>query len=147
MTDEEFLEAFEDCTLEEFHHADHIRMAWIYLRKFGYTAGSIKVKEGIKKFAAAKNANTLYHETITEFWIRLVLHVIQANTNVENFSEFLHSTWALLDAKSIFSHYTKDFLMSEKAKKEWMPPNLMPMPALLNSSTETNSWLPPFNVE
>ena len=32
LNDEEFLQAFEDCTLEEFHHADHVRMAWLYLR-------------------------------------------------------------------------------------------------------------------
>ena len=83
MTDEEFLEAFEDCTLEEFHHADHIRMAWLYLRQFGYEIGSAKVKEGIKRFAAAKNATTLYHETITEFWIRLVQHVIENHPAVD----------------------------------------------------------------
>jgi hypothetical protein len=29
MTDEEFLQAFEDCTLKEFHHADHIRVAHV----------------------------------------------------------------------------------------------------------------------
>ena len=40
-------------------------MAWLYLSKFGYETGSAKVKEGIRKFAAAKNATTLYHETIT----------------------------------------------------------------------------------
>ena len=128
MTDEEFLKEFEDCTLEEFHHSDHIRMAWIYLRKFGYETGSTKVKDGIKKFAAAKNANTLYHETITEFWVRLVHHVIVGNPQVEEFAEFFKSFWALRDSKSVFRHYTKDFLMSEKAKREWTPANLMPMP-------------------
>ena len=54
MTDEEFLAHFEFCTLEEFHHEDHIRMAWIYLRKFGYETGSTKCKECIKKFARQK---------------------------------------------------------------------------------------------
>src|SRR5262245_50476442 len=100
MNDEEFLSAFENCTLESFHHKDHIRMAWIYLRKFGYEVGSTKVKEGIKKFAAAKNATTLYHETITEFWIRLVKHVIE-NHNVESFEKFFDSFAPLKDAKSI----------------------------------------------
>ena len=37
MLDNEFAEAFENCTLtnESFRHADHIRLAWIYTRKFG----------------------------------------------------------------------------------------------------------------
>ena len=124
MTDEEFLNAFEDCTLEEFHHADHIRMAWIYLRRFGYEIGSEKVKEGIKKFAAAKNANTLYHETITEFWIRLVQHVIEHHPT-ERFEEFFASFPPLRDSKSIFRHYTKDFLMSDAARKTWQHPDVL----------------------
>jgi hypothetical protein len=35
MTEGQFLKAFEDFTLEEFHRADHIRMAWLYLRGNG----------------------------------------------------------------------------------------------------------------
>ncbi len=127
MNDEEFLKAFESCTLEKFHHRDHIRMAWIYLRKYGYEEGSTKVKEGIKTFAAAKGATTLYHETITEFWIRLVQHVIE-NHPAETFEEFFAKFPPLQDSKSIYRHYTKDFLMSEFPRKEWKAPDLMAMP-------------------
>ena len=130
MTDEEFLKAFEDCTLEEFHHRDHIRMAWMYLREFGYEVGSRKVKEGIQRFAAAKNATTLYHETITEFWIRLVQHGIEENPQIENYAEFFDSFWALRDSKSIFRHYTKDFLMSDPARAEWRDPDLLELPQI-----------------
>jgi hypothetical protein len=127
MNDEEFLKAFEDCTLEEFHHADHIRMAWLYLRKFGYPQGSTKVKEGIKNFAIAKGATALYHETITEFWIRVVQHVIQ-NHPAETFEQFFASFPPLQDSKSIYRHYTKDFLMSASARHQWMQPDLIEMP-------------------
>jgi len=124
MNDQEFLKAFEDCTLEEFPHRSHIRMAWLYLRKLGYPEGSAKIKEGIKKFAAAKNATTLYHETITEFWIRLVQHVIE-NHPAESFEEFFASFPPLQDSKSIFRHYTKDFLMSEPARSAWLNPDVL----------------------
>ena len=35
MTDSEFVDSFEDCTLPStaFHHRDHVRLAWIYLRR------------------------------------------------------------------------------------------------------------------
>ena len=124
MSDEQFLQEFENCTLQEFHHRDHIRMAWLYLSKFGYSQGSTKVKEGIKKFAVAKGATTLYHETITEFWIRLVQHVIE-NHPSKTFEQFFASFPPLEDSKSIYRHYTKDFLMSETARKEWAEPNLL----------------------
>jgi hypothetical protein len=37
MTDEEFLRAFEACELSNgcFHHRDHIRLAWIYVHRYG----------------------------------------------------------------------------------------------------------------
>ncbi len=128
MTDEEFLKAFEGCTLAEFHHRDHIRMAWLYLRKFGYEIGSTKIKEGIQKFAAAKNQNTLYHETITQFWIRLLQHGIETKPQTTSFAEFFNSFSPLRDSKSIFRHYTKDFLMSEVARSEWCDPDLEYLP-------------------
>jgi hypothetical protein len=36
MNDDEFLATFEACTLsnQEFHHADHVRLAFLYLRRF-----------------------------------------------------------------------------------------------------------------
>jgi len=37
MTDTEFLRAFENCEIAngDFHHRDHIRLAWIYLQLYG----------------------------------------------------------------------------------------------------------------
>ena len=127
MTDGEFMKQFEDCSLEEFHHVDHIRMAWIYLRTCGYEVGSVKVKDGIKRFAAAKNANTLYHETITQFWIRLVRHVIE-KYSAETFEEFFASFPPLQNSKSIFRHYSREYLMSISARSKFQDPDLLPMP-------------------
>jgi hypothetical protein len=33
VTDDELVQAFETCTLEEFPHALHVRVAWCYLRR------------------------------------------------------------------------------------------------------------------
>ncbi len=36
MSDDEFVAAFENCTLplESFRHADHVRMAFLYLARY-----------------------------------------------------------------------------------------------------------------
>jgi hypothetical protein len=36
MTDDEFIASFEDCSLanEGFHHAEHVRMAFLYLCRY-----------------------------------------------------------------------------------------------------------------
>ncbi len=38
MTDAEFVAAFESCALpaQAFRHRDHVRLAWLYLRRVPY---------------------------------------------------------------------------------------------------------------
>jgi hypothetical protein len=130
MTDNEFLKHFEQGTLDEFHHRDHIRMACIYLRKFGYEIGSAKIVEGIRQFAAAKNQNQLYHETITRFWIHLVQHALEVTAANTEFHSLLTQIPCLGDAKSIYHHYSRDFLMSDRARQQNCEPDLLPLPLL-----------------
>lgn len=124
MTNEEFLKQFENASLEEFHHIDHIRIAWLYLRQFGFERGSQKIVEGVKYFAAAHNQSQRYHETITQFWIRAVEHCIQANRTINNFNEFIDTFPFLKETASIYKHYTKQQLMSEIARAQWVDPDL-----------------------
>jgi hypothetical protein len=41
MTDAEFLRAFDDTTLEPFHHRDHLRVTFLYLRHRPQWGGEI----------------------------------------------------------------------------------------------------------
>jgi hypothetical protein len=34
LTEEEFVRQFEQATLGDFHHQDHVRIAWIYIREY-----------------------------------------------------------------------------------------------------------------
>jgi len=45
---------FETCALpaEVFHHREHIRVAWTYLRLMDYSAAEQRMSEAIRKFAA-----------------------------------------------------------------------------------------------
>jgi len=77
MNDDEFLTAFEACTLDEFHHRDHIKVAYLYLRRYPLDDAIAKVRAGLQALAAAWGApvNDLekgYHETMTQAWVRLV---------------------------------------------------------------------------
>jgi len=46
MTDGEFLAALEDCTLPEsaFHHVDHVRAAYLYLRNGGFAEAIARLR-------------------------------------------------------------------------------------------------------
>ena len=72
MDDTQFLQHFEAGTLHPFHHHDHIRMAWLYLRQMGWETGYARIQAGIHHMAAHHGATLLYHETITHFWAHMV---------------------------------------------------------------------------
>jgi len=72
MTDQEFLAAFETCSLSEFHHRDHVRAAWCYLRDSTLLAALERFTKSLKRFAAAAGRPHLYHETITWAYIFLI---------------------------------------------------------------------------
>src|SRR5262245_4827726 len=70
MTDQEFLEAFErlDIAKKDFHHGDHLRLAWACLRHASESDALARVRAAIRRFAEKHGVPQLYHETITRFW-------------------------------------------------------------------------------
>ncbi len=67
MSDDEFVGAFEALTLPPaaFRHADHVRLAWIYLGRMDLPSAMLRYAEGLRAFAAHLGKPGLYHETIT----------------------------------------------------------------------------------
>ena len=56
MSDEEFLSEFEACRwpLERWHHEDHIRLVYLYLRRDGFEAAVKKIREAIRAHNVAR---------------------------------------------------------------------------------------------
>ena len=69
-----FVEAFRTGTLanDAFHHRDHVRMAWLYVRTHGPTHAVTRFIDDLRAFAAAKGVPRLYHATITTAYLTLV---------------------------------------------------------------------------
>ena len=69
----ELVRQFEDCTLTEFPHADHVRVAWEYLRDEGVAVEALRrFATNLRRFAAHKGKPGLYHETITWAYVALI---------------------------------------------------------------------------
>jgi hypothetical protein len=128
MNDQEFLAAFEQHTLQEFSHRFHIRMAWLYLRAEGFEKGSERIQQGIREFAGAHGATRKYHQTITEFWARLVQHAIDCHPQITDFDEFLDQCPFLLNGKLVAAHYSSALIQSDAARHGWIDPDLIPLP-------------------
>ena len=125
MTDSEFLRAFEACAVAnaDFHHADHIRLAWIYLREHPLLEAIDRFSTSLKRFAAHHGVPGLYHETIT--WAYLLL--IHERMNGEpSFDAFRAANPELFTWKpSVLSrYYTSETLASERARQVFVMPDL-----------------------
>jgi hypothetical protein len=74
MTDDELIESFEGDLLPEgsFHHADHVRLAFVYLSRYPALQALERFIAGLKRFAAQRGKTQLYHETITHAYFFLI---------------------------------------------------------------------------
>ena len=118
MTGAEFLRAFEDTTLEPFHHRDHLRVTFLYLRQFGEQETRRRLGPAILRYAAARNGAGKYHETITQAWISLV-----AAAQADDFEAMLAAHPHLLDKNLLDRYYSRELLHSAEARARWVEPD------------------------
>lgn len=125
MTDEQFARAFErgEISPAEFDHRAHVRLAWVYLRESGsLDAATGRMREGIRRFAAAANASRKYHETITVLWMRLLADASARVPQPCDFADLLAACPELGDKDLPLKYYSRERLFSEEARTRWVPP-------------------------
>ena len=65
MTDREFLNALERCTLTTLSHVDHLRAAWLILQQHELMVAIEKLSVLFMNFAVSKGQPNHFHATIT----------------------------------------------------------------------------------
>jgi hypothetical protein len=131
MSDEEWIAAFEHCRLskQDFHHVDHVRMAFLYVGRFPALEAVHRFSEALKRFAAAGGNSHLYHETIT--WAFLFLtrerlaRSVEQSGRLPDWKEFASENPDLLNWKdNLLKHYYREqTLASELARKIFILPD------------------------
>jgi hypothetical protein len=124
----ELLDKFVDTTLpaSEFHHAQHVQVAWLFVEKYGLPAALGEFSAAIKRFADAKGATGLYHETITWAFLLLIADR-RARNPVESWEAFAAANPDLMTWKpSILNrYYSQELLASDLAKRTFLMPDLL----------------------
>jgi hypothetical protein len=131
MNDQEFMAAFEGCTLanQDFHHAEHVRMAFLYLNHFPVLEALERFSRALERFAIAAGKPNLYHETITWaflFLIRERMALQNRNGKQLSWSDFAANNPDLLARKSkaiLGDYYLEGTLASELARKIFILPD------------------------
>jgi hypothetical protein len=135
VTDEEFLAAFEACTIvfpTEWTHRAHLRMAYLYLDRHPFEEALRRVRTGIQRFNAANRVpegpDRGYHETLTQMWLRTIHGLREARGRESGFDAFLEQHPYLLDKRLFRLFYTRQTAMSDRAKREYVAPDLADFP-------------------
>ena len=113
------VDRFERCeySLQEFGHHEHLKVAWTYLQLYGYEIALSKMRDGLLRFSA-HHKKMGYNETITVFWMRMLhQHCREDTANV-----FQNASKEIL-----FLHFSRERVMSEEAKRQWIEPDLLPI--------------------
>lgn len=126
LDDDALVEEFESCRLpaSQFHHSDHIRLAWIYLGRMSDEEATARIEESIRRFAAHNGVSQKYHHTITLAWMRLVAGARRATLEVTDFGAFAERHPKLFEMKLLGQYYSPERLASPEAKAGWLEPDL-----------------------
>ena len=127
MIESEWMEAFERCTLpnDSFHHADHVRMAFLYLQKHTPLEALGRFSSALARFAAANGNPNLYNETITCALLLLIRERVARADSPQTWAEFSASNTDLLrwDDNILKKYYRQETLSSELAKNVFLFPD------------------------
>ncbi len=123
--------AFEQCTLPRSHwtHSAHLTVAFWYLIHHPKLSAICLIRAGIQRYNDAlgipQTKESGYHETITLFWVERGAGFLARRTNSDSILTQLN---ALLheydDPRLPLQYYSRDRLMSWKARTSWLEPDL-----------------------
>ena len=112
------------CALEEFTHAHHITVAVWFLSEWEFEAAMEQMRSDLLKFGA-HHKKMGYNETITRFWLLLVQQFLSASEPGLSIATLANeAVERFADKNLIFLYYSRERVMSEEAKRQWLEPDL-----------------------
>ena len=134
MTDQEFLQRFEDQSLprEFWNHRAHLKVAYLFLRLAPFETALEKLRKAIKAYNAVQGIldtpTSGYHETMTQAWLQLVHVTLHQFGPAESAGAFLDAQSQLTQKRILLLFFSRDRIMSAEAKHAFVPPDLAPLP-------------------
>jgi hypothetical protein len=127
MDDDSFVDAFESLTLpaKSFRHADHVRLAWIYLNRMPLPAAMARYAGRLQAFAEHHGATDLYHETITFAFVLIINDRLSSDPPETTWSEFQQRNPDIFQGAkhTLGRYYTEERLASSQARAHFLMPD------------------------
>jgi hypothetical protein len=129
MTDDEFLAAFDTCTLPKplWTHEAHVRLAWICLGRMSFAAARDHVRAGIRKYNESLGNTAGYHDTVTVAFVRIISTKRRLG---ETFAEFRDTNPEVFSKTEpiLLRYYSKPRIDSAAARAMFVESDLRPLP-------------------
>lgn len=122
MTDDELIEGFESASLATFHHRDHVRVSWIYLRRVGLHAALAAVSRGLRALSIAHGQAAKYHETVSWLYVFAIHERMKPEQGWEEFAAQnpdLFGPWSAF----VRRYYSAAKLSSKAARSSFVLPD------------------------
>ncbi|WP_299211329.1 hypothetical protein [uncultured Aquimarina sp.] len=129
LSDSEFEKQFKAGNLDPslFSHEAHLRLAWIHVSKYGVDTACKEISNQILAYVTQLGKTDKFNKTLTIAAVKTVNHFVQKSKS-NSFQDFItefpilkYNFKDLLD-----SHYGFDIFNSEKAKTQYVEPDLLP---------------------
>jgi hypothetical protein len=129
MTDQPFVHAWLRAKLAagDFHHRDHLRLAWMLLDEHGPERAGDVLAGLLRDVAEAHGQPERYHETLTRFWLQVVIHVRERRPDLADLDAAASALPLLLDKDLPFRHWSRPAMATEAARRGWLEPDLAPL--------------------
>ncbi|WP_223826546.1 hypothetical protein [Flagellimonas sp. S3867] len=129
LSDAQFESLFEQGDLPPslFDHEAHLRLAWLYIRKYGEKRAVDKTCVEIRQFDKLHGKGDKFNTTVTIAAVKTVKHFMQKSDSedfygfIKEFPRLKYAFKALLD-----QHYGVDIFSSESARASYLEPDILP---------------------
>jgi hypothetical protein len=139
MTDRQFLRAFEMRTLpfKQWTHRAHVKVAFLYLKKFRFDRALEKIASAIRAYNAAnkvpESPTSGYNQTTTHAFLHLVAATIAAYEPAfpsKGADAFCDAHPQLMTRHALRLFYSPQRRMHPEAKAKFVAPDLAPLPTI-----------------
>ena len=118
------IEQFEagEIDAEQFSHAAHAYVAWLYVNQYGETAALPRFDAALRRLTESLGVPEKYHATITGFLLTLIADRID---NRESWPAFCaRNTDLLNDSRTLLAnYYSESRLNSVEARRHFLEPD------------------------
>ncbi len=128
LHDDDLLQEVESgrLPLECFSHAEHVRLAWLYLQRHPLLQAIARFRATLQAYAATHGKHGLYHETVTLAFLLLIHERMSGEPATQAWPEFRarHADLLAWPDNPLFDEYPRDVLSDPVARDRFVAPRV-----------------------